>query len=596
MVKIKKRIFLLFTLIFITLLFSFNIAIAININTLFSSLLEYLFPPSPEIISAKIEPMKVEPSDWMEITVEARDKYGITSVIADMAGIEKVELKLIYGDEKNGVWKGSWFVHSVEVGKSYNATIIVKNEKGKISSASVEFHDDPVFCCRRMINITGSGGNWPYRIPINISNTGSTTLTDYQILVTLDTSTLISQGKMRSDCGDIRFTDSDGSTLLSYWLESGCNSADTKIWVKVPNIPANSNKTIYVYYGNPSATSQSSETATFVYGEVEALTTYTKSSWGTGVSNPEDTYNTYYHDNRNEIIYTFTDFYNGSSVYLVPIKVEQIKLERYEAPGRSLANYRIRYQLTTATAVGTSFTTTGWTLIWGPTTHTPSAGWNTYDVLDFYWTKDNLRLDLSRDDTAYTAGGGMYRRTGLTLAKMCTYWSDSARTWPFDGDCTQRDYAPAIRFVGLLRKYTSPEPTISIGNEETQPFALVTMNTQTLISQGKMRSDCGDVRFTDSRSFDAALWPRNFSYQLVSGCNSASTTFLVNVSALSPSIGTTFFMYYGNPGVTSISTSIPTLGYYTTTLLPEETWIRISGGSGESKLLIAGGGGNLKIK
>jgi hypothetical protein len=98
---------------------------------------------------------------------------------------------------------------------------------------------------------------WGYRKPITISNSGSSALTYYQVLVTLDTSSLISTGKMRSNCGDIRFTDSDGSTLLNYWLESGCNSANTKIWVKVPYIPASSTKTIYVYYGNPSATSTS---------------------------------------------------------------------------------------------------------------------------------------------------------------------------------------------------------------------------------------------------------------------------------------------------------------------------------------------------
>ena len=34
-----------------------------------------------------------------------------------------------------------------------------------------------------------------------------------------------------------------------------------KIWVKVPEIPANDNATIYVYYGNPSATSESNQSA-----------------------------------------------------------------------------------------------------------------------------------------------------------------------------------------------------------------------------------------------------------------------------------------------------------------------------------------------
>jgi hypothetical protein len=99
---------------------------------------------------------------------------------------------------------------------------------------------------------------YSFRRQITINNTSnSNNLTDFQVLITLDTQSLISAGKMRNDCGDIRFTDSDGQTLLNYWLESGCNTASTKIWVKVPSIPANSSKTIYVYYGNPSATSES---------------------------------------------------------------------------------------------------------------------------------------------------------------------------------------------------------------------------------------------------------------------------------------------------------------------------------------------------
>ncbi len=106
---------------------------------------------------------------------------------------------------------------------------------------------------------------WTYRRPITINNSSnSNALTDYQVLITLDTQSLISAGKMRSDGGDIRFTDSDGSTLLNYWIESGINTTSTRIWVKVPSIPASSTKTIYVYYGNPSATSVSNGKATFV--------------------------------------------------------------------------------------------------------------------------------------------------------------------------------------------------------------------------------------------------------------------------------------------------------------------------------------------
>jgi hypothetical protein len=105
---------------------------------------------------------------------------------------------------------------------------------------------------------------WQYRRPITIDNTqNSNNLSNYQVLVVLDTASLISAGKMRSDGGDIRFTDSDGKTQLSYWIESGVNSANTRVWVKVPFIPASSTKTIYLYYGNPSATSVSDSVAVF---------------------------------------------------------------------------------------------------------------------------------------------------------------------------------------------------------------------------------------------------------------------------------------------------------------------------------------------
>lgn len=104
---------------------------------------------------------------------------------------------------------------------------------------------------------------WGYRKQITISNPGSA-LTDYQILVTLDTATLISGGKMRPDGGDIRFTDSDETTQIHYWIESGVNTDSTKIWVKVPSIPAGTNA-IYVHYGNPSATPQNNGNNVFMF-------------------------------------------------------------------------------------------------------------------------------------------------------------------------------------------------------------------------------------------------------------------------------------------------------------------------------------------
>jgi len=107
---------------------------------------------------------------------------------------------------------------------------------------------------------------WSYYRSITITNGLSQALTDYQVNFTLDTANLISQGKMRSDCGDLRVTQSDGQTLLPYWIDpSTCNTNKTMIWTKVPSIPASSSITIYVWYGNPQATSQANGSAVFIF-------------------------------------------------------------------------------------------------------------------------------------------------------------------------------------------------------------------------------------------------------------------------------------------------------------------------------------------
>lgn len=94
---------------------------------------------------------------------------------------------------------------------------------------------------------------WQYRKPITVSNSGST-LTNEDVLVTVDTLSLVNDGKLQSSCADLRFTDSDENTTLSYWIESGCNTSSTKIWTRIPSLTAGG-KTIYMYYGNPSAVS-----------------------------------------------------------------------------------------------------------------------------------------------------------------------------------------------------------------------------------------------------------------------------------------------------------------------------------------------------
>jgi hypothetical protein len=78
-------------------------------------------------------------------------------------------------------------------------------------------------------------------------------LSDYDVLVEIDTASLISAGEMKPSCDDMRFLDDDLVTMLTYWLEQGCDTARTQIWVRVPFIPSASTKTIYMIHGNEAA-------------------------------------------------------------------------------------------------------------------------------------------------------------------------------------------------------------------------------------------------------------------------------------------------------------------------------------------------------
>ncbi|TSC88001.1 MAG: hypothetical protein G01um10145_950 [Microgenomates group bacterium Gr01-1014_5] len=101
--------------------------------------------------------------------------------------------------------------------------------------------------------------SWGYRqrIPID-THTASETNVYNEIVV--DTATLTTD-KLQADCDDLRFTKENGQ-LLPYQIVSGCDTATTTIRVgfdTMPIAPFN----IYMYYGNPSASSNATTFATW---------------------------------------------------------------------------------------------------------------------------------------------------------------------------------------------------------------------------------------------------------------------------------------------------------------------------------------------
>jgi hypothetical protein len=338
---------------------------------------------------------------------------------------------------------------------------------------------------------------WSYRKPVTITNTTSS-LTDYQVLITLDTQTLISQGKASSTCADLRFTDSDGETLLNYWIESGCNTTSTKIWVKVPSIPANSSKTIYVYYGNQSATSQSNGTATFdfftTFGS-ERFTSYINRLTDCYLGDPDNNDTCRTDDTMNTITTTSSTYYTppyGSYLYTGNTGfcgdaglVATVSLP--DAIGYRITFYAERNGAAWHGLTGVAIEKDGYG--YGTKACDELSGGN-YD--NVYWLACSA---------GWGQGGSFCTQTdpetGLSYvpAFITTSWQrfdvdisryknstfririlvmDYSCDWCDMGDHWINLWVDDI----IIRKYTSPEPTTSVGNEETGPI-YVTPTTYT---------------------------------------------------------------------------------------------------------------------
>src|SRR5215469_17104444 len=107
------------------------------------------------------------------------------------------------------------------------------------------------------------GSGWRYRSAVSIANPGGTLLSEYQVSVVLKSG--FDFTKTQVNGADIRFTANDGVTTIPFWLESwNASNSSASLWVNVPSIPA-AGTTIYMYYGNASATSASNGNTTFEF-------------------------------------------------------------------------------------------------------------------------------------------------------------------------------------------------------------------------------------------------------------------------------------------------------------------------------------------
>ncbi len=113
--------------------------------------------------------------------------------------------------------------------------------------------------------VAGPGGRVHY-IPFTVSYAGATPLINYQLPLTFDSASLIGAGRLRADLGDLRFVIHDPAapdTYLVHWVESGINTAQTLVWVKLTALAPAASIEVRMYYGNPNAVSIFPRSAVF---------------------------------------------------------------------------------------------------------------------------------------------------------------------------------------------------------------------------------------------------------------------------------------------------------------------------------------------
>ena len=113
--------------------------------------------------------------------------------------------------------------------------------------------------------------DWDYRKSHTINGSPVGLLTNYVIRIVVHYGFGTDSGEdvyldnnSRTDFGDIRFTGSDGSTQLDYWIEEKIDGNYAVCWIEVDYIPASpGSTTVYIYYGNNGATTTRNGKNTF---------------------------------------------------------------------------------------------------------------------------------------------------------------------------------------------------------------------------------------------------------------------------------------------------------------------------------------------
>jgi cysteine-rich repeat protein len=318
-----------------------------------------------------------------------------------------------------------------------------------------------------------------YERAITVDNTANpSTLTEYQVAVVMDTASSIASGRMSLDCRDLRFTDTDSTTALGYWIEAGCYTDFTIVWVRVPLIPAGATRTIYATYGDPTLTIQSSIPQTFLAGSdfaVEEGLVFVEDgvpeSLGdtSGEMQSANGYLSFRDLDRTSNTYVYKELTEPlTDGYAIRVRVRHLGSSgsdgRYVQPAAlaAIPNGALGQGGQSALEIAGS-TGEGWIFV-------EEMDWNNYDTdaisasLDTWYIIELVKLG---SDAAMIVWEEDYRELGEVY--MSLTWPDAQRVFFLPYARREANWG-GFTFSGdqdwsLVRRFSYPEPVTSVGPE-----------------------------------------------------------------------------------------------------------------------------------
>ncbi|ADC65576.1 Protein of unknown function DUF2341 [Ferroglobus placidus DSM 10642] len=288
---------------------------------------------------------------------------------------------------------------------------------------------------------------WKYRVPIYVEELSGNDLIDYQILVTLDASFNWSHAK--SDGSDIRFADKNGNPI-PYWIESWNYGSSAKIWVKL-NITANENKTIYMYYGNASATSESDGDNVFDFFDDFTTTNLNTSKWTVVDQIPS-------------IQHSILILTGGDSI-------DAIKTLKSFSPPIAIHYYLAPSETSGDWDTGIGFGKSRNNML--RFTDDTISSWRNYLTIHYKgWWSDTIEIQTPRSDyttfheyqVIVTNSGSIFKDLTDERGNPSQYSLNNGNIWLVsDNDNSGNQGLFDWIFV---RKYVNPEPKVTIGQEE----------------------------------------------------------------------------------------------------------------------------------